>query len=88
MEEEEGNQQHRMKILAVMMSEMNGKGTMNANNSWWVSDLLSVDWKKGGFIQNGKTQCSDGTTDCTTRRRRRRMRRRGKKTNTRSLFAV
>ena len=41
-------------------------------------ELLTV--KKRGFTQNGRTQCSNGTTRCT------RMRKREEKKSTRSLL--
>ena len=56
--EEEGvKQQQRMKI---MTRKMKSKGGVDANNSWWVSELRAAGCKTRGFIQNGRIQCSDG----------------------------
>ena len=39
-------QQQRMKITQEMTRTIRAKGSMDANNSWWVSDLLVADCEK------------------------------------------
>ena len=41
-EEEEMNQQQRMKAMKDMTRKTKAKGRMDASNSWWVSELLAA----------------------------------------------
>ena len=45
-EKDEMRQQPRMKVMADMTRKIKAKGRMNANNSWWDSELLAVDCQK------------------------------------------
>ena len=63
-EEEEMRQQQRMKTMTEIMRKIQAKGTMNAYNSWWVSELLAADCKKRGSIKSGRTQCISCTAGC------------------------
>ena len=45
-EEEEMKQQQRMKVMRDMTKKTKSKGRMDANNSWWVSELLAADCEK------------------------------------------
>ena len=45
--------------------EIKARGTVDANNSWWVSDLLAADCKKKrGSTQLGTTKGSSDTVCC------------------------
>ena len=58
--EEEGAKQQSVKIMADMARKITAKGRTNAQNNWWVSELIAGCWlQKRGF-----TQTSDGTVDC------------------------
>ena len=45
-EEEEMRQQQRMKVMKDMTRKNRAKGRMDANSSWWVSQLLAADCEK------------------------------------------
>ena len=45
-EEEEMKRQQRMKVMKDMTKNIKAKGKMDANNSWWVSELLAADCEK------------------------------------------
>ena len=44
--EEEMKQQQRMKIMTGVQRNIKATGRMDANNSWWVSELLPLIAKK------------------------------------------
>ena len=46
---EEMRQRQRRKIMAEMTGKIKSEGRVDANNSWWVSELLAVDCKKAWF---------------------------------------
>ena len=48
-EEERMKQQQRMKIMRDMKRRMKRQVEMDVNNSWWVSELLALDYIKGWF---------------------------------------
>ena len=51
--EEEGiKQQKRMKIVTDMIRRIKAKGSMDANNSWWVSELLAAACKKKAWLHH------------------------------------
>ena len=52
-EMEETRQQQRMKVITDMTRKIKSKGRMNANNSWWVSELLAPDCKKKLLLHPG-----------------------------------
>ena len=41
-EKEEMRQQQKMKVMKDMTKKIWSKGSMDANNSWWVSELLAA----------------------------------------------
>ena len=56
----------RMKVMKEVIKKFRSKGSLDANNTWWVSELLAADCeKKRGSIQDGKILCCDGTIGCT-----------------------
>ena len=61
-EEEELKQQQRLKTMTDTIRKIKAKGRVDANNSWWVSEVLAADCTKCGSTQNGGTHCSSGTT--------------------------
>ena len=51
-ETDEGiKQQQSVKFMEDMMRKIKAKGRMDANNSWWVSEMLAVDCKKAWLHQ-------------------------------------
>ena len=44
--EEEMKQQQKMKTMTNMIRKIKAKGRVDANRSWWVSELLAADCKK------------------------------------------
>ena len=42
-EKGEMRQQQRLKVMEEMTKKIRSKGRMDANNSWWVSELLAAD---------------------------------------------
>ena len=61
-EEEEIKQQQSVSIMADMARKIKRKGRMDAKRSWWVSELLVVDCKKGVSTNFGRMRCSNGIT--------------------------
>ena len=45
-EEEEMKQQQRMAIMKDLKKKIGSKGSMDAKNRWWVSELLAKDCEK------------------------------------------
>ena len=45
-EKEEMREQRRINMTTDMTMKIKSKGRMDANNSWWVSDLMAADRKK------------------------------------------
>ena len=45
-EEEVMKQQQRIKTITNMIRKIKAQGTMDANNSWWISELLAADCNK------------------------------------------
>ena len=80
-EEEEMKQQKRMKTMPNMIRKIKAKDKTDPNNSRRVSELLTADRKKRGFIKNGGDNA--GMVQMAARKRRRRMRRK----NTRNWLA-
>ena len=39
-------QQRRLKVMTDMTKKIKAKGRMDANNGWWVSELLAADGEK------------------------------------------
>ena len=53
-EEEEMQQQERMKTMSDMTRKIKAKDRMDVNNSWWVNELLAADcWKGRGSTRIG-----------------------------------
>ena len=48
-EDEQMKQPQRMMVKNDMTLEIKAEGTMDANNNWWVSDLLASDCEKPWF---------------------------------------
>ena len=57
-------QQQSMKIMADMMRNIMAKGTTDGSVNCWRPIV-----KKRGFTENGRTQCTSGTTGLMKRRR-------------------
>ena len=51
-QEEEMKQQQRMKVMKDTTRQIRAKGRMDANSSWWVSELLAADCEKA-WLQSG-----------------------------------
>ena len=49
-EEEETRQQQRMKAMTDMTRKISVKNRMDANNSWWVSELLAADCEEKAWL--------------------------------------
>ena len=45
-EEEDMRRQERMKVMKDMMKKIRSKGRMDAENRWWVAELLAADREK------------------------------------------
>ena len=50
-------QQQRMVIMKDLMRKIRSKGSMDAKNRWWVSELLAADCEKAWISQDGKILC-------------------------------
>ena len=61
-EDEEMKQQQRMVIKKDLIRKIRSKGGMDAENRWWVSELLAADCEKSGLTQDGKILCRNGIT--------------------------
>ena len=57
--EEEEMKQQRMVIMKDLIRKIRSKERVDAENRWWVSELLAV--RKRGFTQDGKIPCRNGT---------------------------
>ena len=54
-EEEEMRRQQRMKVMKNMAKKIRSKGRMDAENRWWVAELLAAGCEKAcGSIQKKK----------------------------------
>ena len=45
-EEEEMKQQQRMAIMKDLIKKIRSKGSMDAQNRWWVAEMLAEDCEK------------------------------------------
>ena len=64
-EEEEIRQQQRMKVMKEMTSTIKIKGRMDANKSWWSSDLLAADCEKVWLPAGWEDTTENGMIGCT-----------------------
>ena len=61
-EKEEMRQQQRIKVVTDMAKKIKAKDRMDANNGWWVSELLAADCQKAWLhLEWEDTQCYNGT---------------------------
>ena len=45
--------------MTEVSRKIKGKGKMDTNNSWWVTELLAADGKKRSSIRNKSMQCKN-----------------------------
>ena len=57
-------QQQRTAIMKDLVKKIRSKGSLEAKNRWWVSELLAK--RKHGPTQDGRIPCKTGQNDWST----------------------
>ena len=58
--EEEEMKRQRMKIMKDLTKKISSRGRMDAENRWWVAELLAADCEKAWLRPGEEEPCKSG----------------------------